>query len=86
TAKTGAIIAGVVKGGPADRAGIRPTDILVAVEGKPVNDTNDLLYLIAQLKPGSNAKLTVLRKSQQTLVDVTVGKRPAPRALPEQLP
>jgi serine protease DegQ len=74
--KSGAIIAGVVRGGPADRAGMRPGDILVAVEGKTVADTTEMLNLIAQLTPGAKAKVTVLRKSQQSVLDVTVGKRP----------
>ncbi|HSY28628.1 MAG TPA: Do family serine endopeptidase [Burkholderiaceae bacterium] len=74
--KTGAIIAGVVKDGPADKAGIKPGDILVAVEGKAVSDTTEMLNLIAQLTPGNTAKMTVLRKTQQSTVDVTIGKRP----------
>jgi serine protease DegQ len=77
--KSGAIIAGVLKGGPADKAGIKPGDILIAVEGKPVTDTTDMLNLIAQLTPGTRAKMTVLRKSRETTLDVTVGKRPKPR-------
>lgn len=74
--KSGTIIAGVLKGGPADRAGIRPGDILVAVEGKPVIDTTDMLNAIAQLKPGNKARMTILRKAQESTVDVLVGKRP----------
>jgi serine protease DegQ len=77
--KSGAIIAGVLKGGPADKAGMRPGDILVAVEGKPVSDTTDMLNIIAQLTPGNRAKMTVLRKSQEATLDVAVGKRPRPR-------
>lgn len=77
--KSGAIIAGVLKGGPADKAGMRPGDILVAVEGKPVTDTTDMLNLIAQLKPGNKARMTVLRRSQESTLDVIVGKRPKPR-------
>lgn len=77
--KSGAIIAGVLKGGPADKAGIKPGDILVAVDGKPVGDTTDMLNLIAQLTPGIRAKMTVLRKSQEETVDVIVGKRPKPQ-------
>jgi serine protease DegQ len=79
TRKSGAIIAGVLKGGPADKAGIRPGDILLAVEGKPVTDTTDMLNLIAQLTPGKKAKMTVLRKTQESTVDVLVGKRPKPK-------
>ena len=77
--KSGAIIAGVLKGGPADKAGMRPGDILVAVEGKPVSDTTDMLNLIAQLTPGNKAKMTMLRKGQESMVEVVVGKRPRPR-------
>jgi serine protease DegQ len=78
-AKSGAIIAGVLKGGPADKAGMKPGDILVSVEGKPVADTTDMLNLIAQLTPGNKARMTVLRKSQESTLDVTVGRRPKPR-------
>jgi serine protease DegQ len=76
TRKSGTIIAGVLKGGPADKAGMKPGDILVAVNGKPVNDTTEMLNLIAQLTPGEKASMTVMRKRQETRVDVTVGKRP----------
>jgi serine protease DegQ len=79
TQKSGAIIAGVLKGGPADKAGMRPGDILVAVDGKPVADTTDMLNLIAQLKPGSKSKMTVRRKNQESTLDVVVGKRPKPK-------
>ncbi|OGB22487.1 MAG: 2-alkenal reductase [Burkholderiales bacterium RIFCSPLOWO2_02_FULL_57_36] len=76
TKKSGTIIAGVLKGGPADKAGMRPGDILVAVEEKPVTDTTDMLNLIAQLKPGSKTKMTLMRKNQESTIDVTIGTRP----------
>jgi len=75
--QSGAIIAGVVRHGPADKGGIKPGDILLTVDGKPVTDTNGMLNLIAQLTPGEKAKMTILRKSRETTIDVTVGKRPA---------
>ena len=75
--QSGAIIAGVVRNGPADRGGMKPGDILLTVDGKPVADTNAMLNLIAQLAPGGKTKMTVLRKGHETMLDITVGKRPA---------
>ncbi|MEG1323547.1 MAG: Do family serine endopeptidase [Janthinobacterium sp.] len=78
---SGAIIAGVVRNGPADKAGIVPGDILLTVQGKPVGDTTEMLNLIAQLPPGGKAKMTVLRKNREAALDVMVGKRPIPKEL-----
>ena len=72
----GVIIAGVLKSGPADKAGIMPGDILLAIEGKPIPNTSELFNRIAQLAPGSNAKMTVLRKEGEKTLDVAIAKRP----------
>lgn len=78
----GALIAGVLKGGPADSGGVRPGDILLAVNGQKVADSASLLNLIAELKPGASARLTVARKQQTFDLKVEVGRRPMQRALP----
>jgi len=72
----GAMIAGVVRGGPADRAGMRPGDILLAVKGRKIANTNDMMNLIAELPPGEQAPMTVMRKNRETTLAVTVGRRP----------
>jgi serine protease DegQ len=83
----GALIAGVLKGGPADVGGIRPGDILVAVNGQAVADSASLLNLIASLKPGDDARLTVARKQQSMELKLQVGRRPLQRAVePPQEP
>jgi len=77
--RDGAIIAGVVRGGPADKAGIKTGDILIAVNGKPITDSTTMLNLIAPLTPGGQAQLTVVRDKREQQLTVTVGQRPKPR-------
>ena len=81
----GALIAGVLKGGPADAGGVRPGDILLAVNGNQVSNSATLLNLIAALKPGDNTQLTVLRKQQSLDLKIQVGRRPMQRTLEPEL-
>jgi len=74
----GALIAGVLRNGPADAAGVRTGDILVAVEGKPVVDSSSMLNLVAALAPGHKATLTVVRNRTELRYSVVVGRRPTP--------
>jgi serine protease DegQ len=73
----GALISGILRGGPADRAGIRPGDVLVAVNGKPVTDSVSLLNLIAALPPGKIAQLRLIREQTEMQALAKVEKRPA---------
>ena len=75
----GAIIAGVMRGGPADKAGMKVGDILISVQGQSVKDTTDMLNSIAQLEPNTVGKLGILRNGQKMQLDVTIGKRPKPK-------
>jgi serine protease DegQ len=84
TLKQGAMIAGVLKGGPADLGGIHPGDVLLAVNGTPVKDSSGLLNLIAALKPDAIAHLTVARKNQSLELQVKVGKRPPQQPSPQE--
>ncbi len=76
----GAIIAGVLRGGPADKGGVKPGDVLVGIEGKPVIDPQSMLNLVAGLQPGSSARLKLRRGQEAIEVSVVVGKRPKPPA------
>lgn len=76
--ESGALVSEVVRGSPADKAGIKPGDILTAVEGKPVTDSAGVLHLIAALKPGRQVALKLVRNKAETEVKVTIGKRPKP--------
>ena len=77
----GALIAGVLKGGPAEVGGIRPGDVLLAVDGKKVVDSSSLLNLIADLSPGVKAQLSVSRKQKLLDLKIQVGRRPLQRVL-----
>jgi len=74
------LIVGVVKGGPADQAGVRRGDILLEVEGEPVASTSAMLDAIARLAPGSRARFSILREGRTLQVQILVARRPvAPR-------
>ena len=76
TGTEGALIAGVRQEGPADNAGIKPGDILIAVEGKPVTSSSDMLNLIAVLSPGQTATFMVLRNQEEKSFKIRIDKRP----------
>ncbi len=80
----GALIAGVLRGGPADKAGIRPGDILVRVNDQPVADSSSLLNLISALPPGKHATLGLIRKNTDMQVIVKVERRPVMRREAEE--
>jgi Do/DeqQ family serine protease len=73
----GSLIAGVMRGGPADKAGIRPGDVLLAIGDKKVKDAQNMLELIAALEPGKPGRITLRRDDRQLQVEAVIGKRPA---------
>jgi serine protease DegQ len=79
----GALIAVVLRGGPADRAGVRAGDVVVEVEGRPVADPSTMLNLVAALEPGAPAKLKLRRQGKDIDATVDIGRRPKPQARSE---
>ncbi|MDR4124705.1 S1C family serine protease [Yanghanlia caeni] len=75
--QNGLIVAGVLRGGPAHRAGLRVGDIVLALDGEPLPDSIAFLNAVAPLKPGTDVQLTVLREGREYTVKVEVGERPA---------
>ncbi|WP_349278432.1 trypsin-like peptidase domain-containing protein [Polaromonas hydrogenivorans] len=75
----GVIITGVLQNGPAAQGGIRPGDVITAVNGQPVGNVSQLLTAVAALKPGVPAPMTVLRGNGPIEIAVTPGKRERPR-------
>jgi serine protease DegQ len=70
----------VLRGGPADKAGVKPGDVLTAINDAPVSGPQSMLNLVAALQPGSSAKMKLRRQAQALEVSVTVGRRPKPQA------
>lgn len=68
---------GIVKGGPAEKSGLKDNDVITAVDGQPLNDNNPLVNVILGHKPGDTLKLTVQRGSQVLTVELTLGERPS---------
>ena len=76
----GALIAGVLRDAPADKADIHPGDVVVDIAGKPVTDSSELLNLISDLPPGKSAKIKVIRMQKAMTVEVNIGTRPKQQA------
>ncbi len=72
----GVFITGVLNSGPADKAGMKPGDVLLQVNGQAVNDVAALLNRVAQTNPGDEVKVSLLRKGKEVALKVQVGKRP----------
>jgi serine protease DegQ len=77
----GVLLSGVLEGGPAARGGVKPGDVLTAVNGDKTKDVKQLLNQIAQIGPGNEATLTILRKGKEVVMTVQTGKRPKPKTL-----
>ena len=75
-AQPGVLIAAVDRSGPAIRAGLKPGDVVTAVNGQPVDNARGLIRQIAQSTPGSLVRLTLRRQGREMTLDVTVGRRP----------
>lgn len=72
----GVIIAGVERAGPGARAGLRATDVVLAVNGDRVDTPRSLIRAVAATAPGGSIRLSVRRAGQTIELPVTVGRRP----------
>jgi len=79
SAARGVLITQVERGSPADKSGMKPGDILLTVNDRPVADTTTMLNLIASLQPGQQAVVRLSRNQADTDFTVTIGRRPRPQ-------
>ena len=75
----GVLIAEVVRGSPADKAGVKAGDILLSIADKPLTDSNIMLETISAMPPNQLTQLKLLRNQSEITVQVKVGKRPRPK-------
>jgi serine protease Do len=79
--RKGALVADLVPGGPADHAGVKPGDVVVALDGHDVDSNTELTRMVAQSHNGDTLHLTVLRDGKSREIDVRSGTRPSEEQL-----
>ena len=80
--QSGALVAALSRGGPADKAGILPGDIIVKIGQHTIDEPNDLVSAILQLEPGTRVQIDVVRDAKRQAFDVELGTRPPLRRAP----
>ncbi|MGD9903725.1 MAG: trypsin-like peptidase domain-containing protein [Vicinamibacterales bacterium] len=73
----GALVQDVTPGSPAERAGLRPYDLITAIDGQPVDGDGPAIRLVARAEPGSAARLDYLRDGRVQTATVRLAERPA---------
>ena len=73
----GAFVNTVTPGGPSDSAGLRPEDIIVAMNGEAIENNTELTRLVGAAEPGDVLRLEVIRQGRRMTVEVRSGTRPA---------
>ena len=79
--RKGALVADLAPGGPAEQAGLQPGDVVLGIDGRPVDSADELTRQVAMVHPGQVARLEVLRSGRTLTVDVHSGLRPSEQVL-----
>ncbi|KXS38814.1 MAG: peptidase S1 and S6, chymotrypsin/Hap [Halomonadaceae bacterium T82-2] len=77
-AAQGVVISSVLPNGPGDKAGLQPGDVMTAIDGKPILDPRVAMADIAEIKPGTQLPVTIIRGGERRTVTIEVGERPIP--------
>lgn len=81
----GALVAGVEKGGPADKAGLEAGDVIVKFDGKPIVSSVDLPRVVGLTRPGKAVAVDVLRKGNEKVLNIAIGEMPADPSEPMEV-
>ena len=80
--RQGALVSDVTSGGPAEKAGIRSGDVIVAFNGKEIRDEHDLPQAVASMTPGKTADVRLLRDGKEMTIAVTIAEMEGEAAKP----
>jgi serine protease Do len=72
----GALVRTVNKGGPGEKAGLKPEDVIVGIDGKPITSSSELTMAVISRQPGDTVSLEMIRDGKPTSTKVTLGQRP----------
>ena len=70
----GALVADLVKGGPAERAGVKTGDVIIEFDRRPIKDSADLPQQVARVMPGAAVQIKVIRDGKEATLPLTVGE------------
>ena len=73
----GALVQDVTRGGPADKAGLKPGDVIRKYDGRTVSESDELLAMVASTDPGATVSLEILRNGEPLTLKVTLDQRPS---------
>jgi serine protease Do len=74
---TGTLVGDVLKGGPAEKAGIERGDVIITFDGKPIDGPNTLRNIVAQTEVGKKVPVVVIRDGKEKTIEVTIGEQEA---------
>ena len=70
----GALVAGIIKGGPVDDGSIQPGDVIIRFDGQDVEDMRDLPRIVAESPVGKDVEVVIIRKGEEETISVTLGR------------
>jgi len=77
----GAIISDLAPGGPSQRAGLAPGDVIVGINGRPVKTSSELTREVAKARPGDSLRVDIIRDGKRRTVEIKSGTRPSEKEL-----
>ncbi len=74
TSANGALVAGIIKGGPVDNGSVQPGDVIIKFDGRDIRDMHDLPRAVAESPVGKSVDVVIVRKGKEQTVKVTLGR------------